>query len=312
MAERTYVCTPRNIQRLTVPDTIFAIGAFYTSFPSCEDDPHLHSKFFDLAMLFASDVMSDCTFDNVCTLLAQCFYLLATCQMERYTLSCHCYFRSLHGCRAWNILGLAIRMGQSIGLHVEDSPTENASDPIQREMRRRAWYSLYVLDRLLALQLGRPVAIHETEYHVSLPSEMADTGSDFASPGNCSVLNYFIQVIHFSQIAGSAITLYLQTHSEESLTSHTARLDESLLAWMTNLPRKLRFDLGHTFEKGGVFKKQVHQNSRSRGFLHSNLFSAQYARHQISPSPLSSSSTLPGPLIVSTLQNPLRATNMCL
>jgi len=97
VAERTYVCTPRNIQRLTVPDTIFAIGAFYTSFPSYEDDPHLHSKFFALAMLFASDVMSDCTFDNVCTLLAQCFYLLATCQMERYTLSCHCYFRSLHG-----------------------------------------------------------------------------------------------------------------------------------------------------------------------------------------------------------------------
>src|ERR1700734_1229482 len=104
---------PENIRRLTVPDTIFAIGAFYTSFPCCEDDPHLHSKFFDLAMLFAGDVMSDCTFDNVCTLLAQCFYLLATCQIERYALSVHCYFRSLYGCRAWNILGLAIRMGQS-------------------------------------------------------------------------------------------------------------------------------------------------------------------------------------------------------
>jgi hypothetical protein len=175
--------------------------------------------------------------------------------------------KSLYGCRAWNILGLAIRMGQSIGLHVEDSPTENTIDPIQQEMRRRAWYSLYVLDRLLALQLGRPVAIHETEYHVSLPSEMADIDSDSANPGNGSVLNYFIQVIHFSQIVGSAITLYLQTHSEESLTSHTARLDKSLLDWMTNLPRQLRFDLGHTFEKGGVFKKQVHQDSRSLGFV---------------------------------------------
>jgi hypothetical protein len=263
-------------------------------------------------MLFAGDVMSDCTFDNVCTLLAQCFYLLATCQIERYALSCHCYFRSLCGCRAWNILGLAIRMGQSIGLHVEDSPMENVGDPIQREMRRRTWYSLYVLDRLLALQLGRPVAIHETEYHVSLPSEMADADSDLASPENCSALSYFIQVIHFSQIVGSAITLYLQTHSEESLASHIALLDKCLLAWMTNLPRKLRFDLGHTFEKGGVFKKQVHRNSRSLGFFILTFFSAQYARHQISPSPLSSPSPLPGPLIASTLQNPFRATNMCL
>jgi hypothetical protein len=80
---------------LTVPDTIFAIGAFYTSFPRSEDDPHLHSRFFDQATLFTNDVMSDCTCNNVCALLAQCFYLLAICQMERYAPSCLYYFRSL-------------------------------------------------------------------------------------------------------------------------------------------------------------------------------------------------------------------------
>lgn len=29
---------------------------------------------------------------------------------------------------------------------------------------------MYVLDRLLALQLGRPVVIHEADFHVELPS----------------------------------------------------------------------------------------------------------------------------------------------
>jgi len=34
----------------------------------------------------------------------------------------------------------------------------------------RTWYPMYVLDRLLALQLGRPVVIHEADFHVELPS----------------------------------------------------------------------------------------------------------------------------------------------
>jgi hypothetical protein len=154
-------------------------------------------------------------------------------------------------------------MGQSIGLHVEDSRTDTVNDPIQQEMRRRAWYSLYILDRLLALQLGRPVAIHEMEYHVNLPTEMGDTDPSISSPGNGSVMNYFIHVIHFSKIIDSVITLYLPTQSEESLASHTTLLDNNLLVWKTNLPRHLRFDLGHTFEKGNVFKKQVHPDPRS-------------------------------------------------
>ena len=63
-------------------------------------------------------------------------------------------------------------MGQSIGLHVDAAYKEDVGNPklIDHELRRRTWYSMFVLDRLLALQLGRPTAIHETDFAVMLPS----------------------------------------------------------------------------------------------------------------------------------------------
>ena len=63
-------------------------------------------------------------------------------------------------------------MGQSIGLHVDAVYKAEAGNPklIDHELRRRTWYSMFVLDRLLALQFGRPTAIHETDFAVMLPS----------------------------------------------------------------------------------------------------------------------------------------------
>ncbi|KAK2602912.1 hypothetical protein N8I77_009409 [Diaporthe amygdali] len=105
------------------------------------------------------------------------------------------------------------------------------------EIRRRVWYSLYVLDRLLALQLGRPPAVSDEECYVSLPSVVDDMNHDWeteplptVSNGEKSVGEYFLE--------------------------NTRNLDEILLAWKQRLPRYLRFDVGHAFEKSMIFKRQ--------------------------------------------------------
>ena len=165
--------------------------------------------------------------------------------------------------RCWNTLGFAIRMGQSIGLHVESAPV--ASD---RPHWRRTWYAMYVLDRLLALQLGRPMAIHEFDFQVELPA--ANDQSPFVPSGESGVpgpvahdhmMDYFIEVIRFSHIVGQVIrVLYRPSQIDLSpdQTLHSAsNLDQRLLEWKANLPRHLRFDLGHTFEKSMSFKRQV-------------------------------------------------------
>ena len=118
--------------------------------------------------------------------------------------------------RCWNILEFAIRMGQSIGLHVESALSCNpkASWMLNRVHWRRTWYSMYVLDRLLAFQLGRPMAIYEAGFHVDLPSVKDNSPFDLAMDeaslmgAACSpafLMNYFLKVIHFSHIVGLVI-----------------------------------------------------------------------------------------------------------
>lgn len=144
---------------------------------------------------------------------------------------------------------------------------------------RRTWYSMYVLDRLLALQLGRPMAIHEADFKVDLPSvtdesPFGKTSDDVSSRDNrlaCGhMMDYFLEVIRFSRILGLVIReLYRPSQidlSPDQMLHSTASLDQRLAEWKLGLPRHLRFDLGHTFEKSVSFKRQVSSHTR----VHSN------------------------------------------
>lgn len=169
--------------------------------------------------------------------------------------------------RAWNILGLAIRMAQSLGLHVGTSQWGNIEEisPQIQEERRRVWFSLYILDRLLALQLGRPVGIQQADFHVELPSRAEDirciNSQSVDEPGVASSMDYFLSLIEFSHIVGRVNTeLYQPVETELSskkLLFSTASLDWDLVQWKDHLPHHLRFDLGHTLERSLVFRRQV-------------------------------------------------------
>ncbi len=60
----------------------------------------------------------------------------------------------------WNYLGLAVRMALSLGLHKE-FPEWNIS-LLQREMRRRVWWGLYIFDSGASITFGRPVLLPES------------------------------------------------------------------------------------------------------------------------------------------------------
>ena len=65
-------------------DTIFAIGAYYVSFPRSEKaEMQAHLQYFRQAVSLSSSLMTDCTIENIQMLLAQCFFLLATGQSDR-------------------------------------------------------------------------------------------------------------------------------------------------------------------------------------------------------------------------------------
>ncbi|KAF9883178.1 hypothetical protein FE257_003898 [Aspergillus nanangensis] len=67
---------------------------------------------------------------------------------------------------SWVWIGSAVRVAQEIGLHVNSGPWP----ALEGEMRKRVWWGMYAWDRLLALEMGKPVLINDQDCDVGLPN----------------------------------------------------------------------------------------------------------------------------------------------
>lgn len=68
-------------------------------------------------------------------------------------------------------IGAAIKIAQSLGLHVNESLWKEQS-PIHMESKKRIWWSLFSLETSLGTCFGMPLAIDESLCNVSPPSEV--------------------------------------------------------------------------------------------------------------------------------------------
>ncbi|PWN21734.1 hypothetical protein BCV69DRAFT_281663 [Microstroma glucosiphilum] len=73
---------------------------------------------------------------------------------------------------SWTILGTAIRALQDIGLHQERANADFT--PFDQEMRRRTFWSIFILDCIFAVCLGRPNALQLDDCNVHLPLDVSD------------------------------------------------------------------------------------------------------------------------------------------
>ena len=231
--------------------TIFALGSCYERIAESKSEGPVNPnslqdvRYFEHAVAISQRHTSKHTVEHVSALLAQSFYLLATCQTDQ----------------CWITLGLAARIAQSIGLHVEEGSTSRGDATSSRETNRRVWYSVFVLDRLLALQLGRPPLIGDDDFNVEPPSRQSDVDLvDSSDPKQGWVGDYFVAMIKFSEIIGRVYyNLYAPKKSGDIAVtlSNIDLLDSELLQWRSSLSRKLRFDLSHVFESSRSFQSQV-------------------------------------------------------
>jgi hypothetical protein len=150
-------------------------------------------------------------------------------------------------------LGFTIRIAHGIGLHVAEQEEGLLQEEI--EHRRKVWYCLYILDRLVALQLGGAVMIRDSDFTVRLPSDTLDIGS--LSPE----ISYLRHTAGLSKIIGDVIDrIYRPGQAAihlDQLLETIAALDSMLLSWRNQLSPHLRFFNAHPFESNVMFKRQV-------------------------------------------------------
>lgn len=97
------------------------------------------------------------------------------------------------GPSVWHLLGSAMRLATSLGLH----KARSAISLVDGEMAKRAFWSLYNLDRLIAVTLGRPLGIADDDISVGLPREFND---DWTETSGTSSMTIPLQVMRLRRI----------------------------------------------------------------------------------------------------------------
>jgi proline utilization trans-activator len=144
---------------------------------------------------------------------------------------------------AFLYIGMALRMAISLGLHQEVSTldlTPSLSDTA-REHRRRVWWSIYSLDRILSVKSGNPLTILDEDIGVNLPSKLPHE----AEYCPAVVLRHYTQISRILGEVTKSIYRRSSTSSPKSGKRLMASVQKIILAlsdWNRDLPDSLRFD----------------------------------------------------------------------
>ncbi|EKG22393.1 Transcription factor fungi [Macrophomina phaseolina MS6] len=184
----------------------------------------------------------------------QCLALLSVCSAGWNTLT-----------QAWKFAGQAVRTAQDLGLHTglrrpaQDEPNEL----LMEQMGRRVWWSVYGLDRLLSMCLGRPMAADDDDCDCGLPLDMADEQLEVycrdptTGYGASSALAGFLAFSELCKIASKIVkstrTVQRALGSrglKKELQAQTEMLDRQLQRWLQDLPDVVKFSPNRSDDDG--------------------------------------------------------------
>lgn len=140
------------------------------------------------------------------------------------------------------------------GLHYPEngqrSPRRLLITPVEKETRRKIWWGVYTLDRMLALALGRPLGINDSDCDVELPVEVDDehlaeyfTGAPM-NQRQPSLMTGTVALIRLYEIGGRVLRQvyaldicrdHLEPERKADLQKTVESLDGELTKWCDEL-----------------------------------------------------------------------------
>ncbi|OAA71852.1 fungal specific transcription factor domain-containing protein [Akanthomyces lecanii RCEF 1005] len=161
---------------------------------------------------------------------------------------------------AWLYAGLAIRMIIDLGMHVdvEDRRSTRRFTDEDLEIRRRVFWSAFIVDKIQSLYQGRPITLKESDTLV--PIKFLDTYEEFEYwrpmafslqsieyPGTPAYsVSTFTALCRLSVVMGDILSgVYAERTFDKSpneLSKLLENLDSKLKAWKSSLPKHLEMD----------------------------------------------------------------------
>jgi hypothetical protein len=120
---------------------------------------------------------------------------------------------------SWHLIGIAMKKCIALGYHREPA---KALAPEEADGRRWAFWSCYLLDRLISAALGRPPSISDRYVTVSLPTELSSSANQAAAQ------SMQIHLLRYAVLMSSVISHVSERNFEEHLGE--------LLHWRISTP----------------------------------------------------------------------------
>lgn len=181
------------------------------------------------------------------------------------TLQCH-LLSAIYVCGASfhnmadSICGLAVRTAYMLGLHID--PSLSLAER-ERQMRKRLWWAVYVLDSKVGMKLGRPFLIHDSFAMPDLPDDQLGasvlSGSSFAPiADNATWLSFNLHQLKLFRIVRAAHTSFynqdFRIQDEKTIWDDISSLEEmansqshytrTLEGWVQGVPDALKTSRG--------------------------------------------------------------------
>jgi len=191
------------------------------------------------------DVLDNSTISNIQSLLVYAMSM----ELEKGTAAS----------KTWNLLGVAIRMAQDLGLHRKmgsEGSAQSQSD--HTELRRRVWGGCVIADRWAAAVYGQPMMIDLADCDCQLPSafDVKRPGLELDTEENRRPFLFNSALVDLSIILGRILkAVYSPTGILNLSAADGQGLIDALERWLAELPEELKF-------------KGPDKSSSAAGFLH--------------------------------------------
>ncbi|KAF9075422.1 fungal-specific transcription factor domain-containing protein [Rhodocollybia butyracea] len=170
---------------------------------------------------------------------------------------------------AWTLVGVGVRFAEELGIH-RRQPEGHKWTSLD-EQKRRAFWVLVSLDRLISSFVGRPSAIRDEDFDVEPPLECDDEFwenpdnpelSFKQPPDRPPVVKAFISYLRICEILAFASRTLYSTKKSKSLLGLVgeawehkilSEIDTALSNWLSSVPEHLRYD---SMQQNNVFFRQ--------------------------------------------------------
>ncbi|KAI5966147.1 STB5 [Candida pseudojiufengensis] len=167
---------------------------------------------------------------------------------------------------SWEIAGKLARMAIQLGLNqaLSKQEAENLGSR-QTEMRTRLFWSVYTIDRLTSVTLGRPVALHDDDINLPLPEILDDEELD-------DITTYRL-VIHLRQIEGQILKKVHSVNLSKQFDSTVITKEE----YCEKILTELREEIEKWHAKANELENTIQKPKQSLAFRASiPWFTARY------------------------------------